>query len=252
MKVIVITGASSGIGEACAFEFARQGHKLVLGSRRIEKLVQITRSCKEAGASDVIALHLDVCDSDSIEKFVQSTLSKNNRIDVLINNAGLALGTEHLRDANEDDWERMLNTNVLGLARITKRFLPSMIERDHGHIVNIGSIAGFATYAGGSVYAATKHAVRAISGALRLELCGTKIRISEIDPGMVETEFSLVRYKNNSEAADAVYQGMQPLTAIDIAELVYFVTSRPPHVNIDNLIVTPTDQASVYKVHRRE
>lgn len=252
MKVVVITGASSGIGQACALQYARHGHLLVLGARRVDKLKEIAAQCKQAGAKWVHAFHLDVCNIESINLFVESALKETKKIDILINNAGLALGVDPVSHGKEEDWEQMLNTNVLGLVKITKRFLQGMIELDNGHIVNIGSIAGFSTYAGGSVYAGTKHAVKAISGALRLELCGKKIRISEIDPGMVETEFSLIRFNNDVQAAQKVYHGMQPLNANDIAETVYFVTSRPAHVNIDHIIVTPSDQASVYKVHRSD
>lgn len=250
MKVVVITGASSGIGAACAVEFARHGNALVLGARREEKLVDVARRCQELGASRVTTLPLDVCDPDSVQRFVEATLAQHGHVDVLVNNAGLALGADHVVKGSEDDWQRMLDTNVMGIVRVTKAFLPSMIARDRGDIVNMGSVAGFQTYAGGSVYAGSKHAVRAISGALTLELNGTMIRVSEIDPGMVETEFSLVRFKQNPDAAKAVYKGMQPLTGQDVAEIVHFVTSRPPHVNLDHVIVMPTHQASVYKTHR--
>lgn len=251
MKVTVITGASSGIGLACAIEFAQRGDALVLGARRVDKLAEVSQLCKQAGAAHVQALSLDVCQTDSVTKFVESTFEAHPHVDTLINNAGLALGVDPVVSGDEDDWQRMIDTNVMGLMRVTKSFLPKMIERNQGDIVNIGSIAGFQTYAGGAVYAGTKHAVRAISGALRLELNGTNIRISEIDPGMVETEFSLVRFGNNEETAKNVYKGMRPLTGKDIAEIVYFVTSRPSHVNLDHVIVMPTDQAAVYKTFRR-
>ena len=251
MKITVITGASSGIGKACAIEFAKNGGRLVLGARRKDQLIQVAELCKQSGATDVLTLCLDVCNSDSVRKFVQDAMEQFAHIDVLINNAGLALGLDHLLHGEERDWQQMLDTNVMGLARVTKAFLPSMLARNQGDIINIGSIAGFQTYAGGAIYAGSKHAVRALSGALRLELNGTNIRVSEIDPGMVETEFSLVRYKNNSHAAKAVYEGMQPLSGKDIAEIVYFVTTRPSHVNLDHIIVMPTAQASVYKTSRQ-
>jgi NADP-dependent 3-hydroxy acid dehydrogenase YdfG len=249
-KVCVITGASAGIGEACAEVFARQGYALALGARRRARLEVIAPRLRELGAPVVITRTLDVRDAASIAAFHAAVCETFDRVDVLVNNAGLAAGLDPVATGKDQDWEAMLDTNVYGLLRVTRQFLADMIREDHGHIVNIGSIAGFHTYANGSAYAGSKHAVKAITGALRLELSGTRIRVSEIDPGMVETEFSLVRLKDSTKA-DAVYQGMTPLTGQDIADCIYFAVSRPPHVNVDHIIIMPTDQASVYKVHRR-
>lgn len=249
-KVCVVTGASAGIGAACAAEYAKHGYSLVLGARRTEKLIAMVEALKDLGAKRVVCAELDVRDEASVGRFYADAVRAFPKVDVLVNNAGLAAGFDPVVTGNDDDWQAMLDTNVYGLLRVTRKFLPSMIAADHGHIVNMGSIAGFFTYANGSMYAGTKHAVKAISGALRQELAGTRIRVSEIDPGMVETEFSLVRLKDEGKAK-AVYQGMTPLNGQDIAECVYFATSRPAHVNVDHILVMPTDQSAVHKVHRR-
>ncbi len=249
-KVAVITGASAGIGQACAEIYAEHGYSLVVGARRTDKLEALAPKLEKLGAQGVLVLGLDVTDEKSVDAFHAQTLKKFGQVDVLLNNAGLAAGLDPVVTGKDADWQAMLDTNVYGLLRVTRTFLPKMIEENHGHVVNMGSIAGFHTYANGAVYAGTKHAVKAISGALRLELNGTAIRVSEIDPGMVETEFSVVRLKDESKAK-SVYQGMTPLKGRDIAECVYFITSRPAHVNVDHLLIMPTDQASVYKTHRR-
>jgi NADP-dependent 3-hydroxy acid dehydrogenase YdfG len=250
MKVTVVTGASSGIGAACAESFARGGWAVAMGARREERLQDLAHRLGVLGAPKVLTLALDVTVQDSVEAFATTVERQFSKIDVLVNNAGLAAGLAPVADGSDADWQAMLDTNVYGLLRATRRFLPRMLKQRHGHIINMGSIAGFTTYANGAVYAGTKHAVKAISGALRHELNGTPIRVSEIDPGMVETEFSLVRLKDEGKAK-AVYQGMTPLTANDIADCVYFAATRPPHVNIDHIIIMPTDQASVFKTHRR-
>lgn len=249
-KVAVITGASAGIGQACAEIYAEHGYSLVIGARRTDKLEALAPQLERAGAKGVLVLSLDVTDEKSVDAFHTQTIKKFGHVDVLVNNAGLAAGLDPVVSGKDSDWQAMLDTNVYGLLRVTRKFLPKMMERNAGHVVNMGSIAGFHTYANGAVYAGTKHAVKAISGALRLELNGTAIRVSEIDPGMVETEFSVVRLKDETKAK-TVYQGMTPLTGRDIAECVYFITSRPAHVNVDHLLIMPTDQASVYKTHRR-
>lgn len=249
-KVCVVTGASAGIGQACAEEFARHGWALALGARRLDRLEAMREQLIKLGAPQVLTLPLDVRASDSIAAFQTSVNESYACVDVLINNAGLAAGLDPVATGKDDDWSAMLETNVYGLLRVTRAFLHSMLARNHGHIINIGSIAGFQTYANGSMYAGTKHAVKAISGALRLELNGTAIRVSEVDPGMVDTEFSLVRLQDESKAK-AVYQGMVPLSGHDIAECVFFAATRPPHVNVDHIIVMPTDQASIYKTFRR-
>jgi NADP-dependent 3-hydroxy acid dehydrogenase YdfG len=247
---VVITGASSGIGAACAEIFARSGHTLILGARRLDRLETLAPHLRSLGAADVWVGELDVTKLASIEQFQRESQSRFGGVDVLINNAGLAAGLDPVATGSDDDWEAMMNTNVLGLLKVSRAFLKGMIAANHGHIFNMGSIAGFHTYAKGAAYAGSKHAVRAISGALRQELTGTAIRISEIDPGMVETEFSLVRLGDQAKA-DEVYRGMTPLTAADVAECVYFAATRPPHVNIDHIVLMPTDQSSIGLVHRR-
>ena len=247
---VVITGASSGIGAACAEIFARGGHTLILGARRLDRLETLASHLRSLGAADVWVGELDVTKLASIEQFHRESQSRFGRVDVLINNAGLAAGLDPVATGSDEDWEAMINTNVLGLLKVSRTFLKDMIAANHGHIFNMGSIAGFHTYAKGAAYAGSKHAVRAISGALRQELTGTAIRISEIDPGMVETEFSLVRLGDQAKA-DEVYRGMTPLTPADVAECVYFAATRPPHVNIDHIVLMPTDQSSIGTVHRR-
>jgi NADP-dependent 3-hydroxy acid dehydrogenase YdfG len=249
-KVVVISGASSGIGEACAEVLAAHGVKLALGARRKDRLDAMAGKLRELGAQEVFTQVLDVTDQGSVDRFHDAVRAKFGDTDVLINNAGLAAGMDPVATGKDSDWQAMLDTNVYGLLRFTRKFLPGMLKAEKGHIVNMGSIAGFFTYANGSMYAGTKHAVKAITGALRYELNGTPLRVSEIDPGMVETEFSVVRLKDEDKAK-AVYAGMTPLTARDIAECVEFALSRPAHVNVDHVIVMPVDQASVYKTHRR-
>lgn len=249
-KSVVITGASAGIGAACAEIFAEHGWNLALGARRQARLDDQIVRLRDLGASDVHCHEVDVRDESSVNAFGAAVLARFQNVDVLVNNAGLAAGLDPLESGKNADWEAMIDTNIKGLLRVTRRFLGTMRTRGEGHIINMGSIAAFQTYANGAVYAATKHGVRAISGALRLELNGTAIRVTEIDPGMVETEFSLVRL-GTSDDAKRVYQGMTPLTGRDIAECVWFAASRPAHVNIDHVLVMPTDQATVYKVARR-
>jgi len=248
-KVVVITGASAGIGKACADAFASAGYALALGARRLERLEDLRGSLLRLGAPEVLCLALDVCSAASTEAFATAVENRFAKVDLLLNNAGLAAGLSPVATGLDADWQAMIDTNIYGLLRVTRRFLTGMLRLGQGHIVNMGSVAGFHTYANGAVYAATKHAVRAITGALRLELNGTAIRISEIDPGMVETEFSMVRLQNEAKAK-AVYSGMTPLSAADVADCVVFAASRPAHVNIDHILIMPTAQASIYKTHR--
>lgn len=233
---VIVTGASSGIGHAIAALFEERGDRVFHGSRR--------------GGSGQ-GVRLDVRDRSSIERFVAGALDAlGGRVDVLVNNAGLALGLEPTASADPEDWDRMIDTNIRGLLGVTRAVLPHMLAAKHGHVIQIGSIAGHQVYEGGGVYCATKAAVHSISKALRLELCGSGVRLTIVDPGMVETEFSEVRFKGEIKRAAKVYAGMRPLTARDVAECVAFAVDRPPHVNIDQMIVMPTDQASVGKVHR--
>jgi NADP-dependent 3-hydroxy acid dehydrogenase YdfG len=243
-RIAVVTGASSGIGAATARELARQGFRLIVTARRTERLEPLRREF------DAEPYGLDVRDRAAIEAFADRLGERAGRVDVLVNNAGLALGREPLAETVDDDWVQMLETNVLGVARVTRALLPLLRVPPHAHIVNIGSIAGFETYKGGSGYTASKHAVRAISQTLRLELNGEPIRVTEIAPGMVETEFSLTRFRGDGTKAADVYAGMTPLSADDIASCVGFAVSRPPHVNVDYIIVRPIAQATTFQIAR--
>jgi 3-hydroxy acid dehydrogenase/malonic semialdehyde reductase len=248
---VVITGASSGIGEATAFAFANEGAHLILGARRTEKLNALGPKLKTAGAGSVTVMPLDVTNTNSVAKFAKQIASQcSEGIDILVNNAGLALGVDKIADGKESDWQTMMDTNVMGVLRVTRSLLPDMLARGKGHIINMGSIAGFLVYEGGSGYCASKHAARAVTKTLRLEVNGTPIRVTSIDPGMVETEFSNVRF-GDDDKAKAVYKGLEPLTSHDIAECILWSAKRPPHVNIDEIVVMPVAQAAPHKVSRR-
>jgi NADP-dependent 3-hydroxy acid dehydrogenase YdfG len=246
-KIAVVTGASSGIGAASARALAAAGFQVVLGARRLERLLDVAREINAAGAAEAVALTLDVADAVSVEVFAAAV----PRVHLLVNNAGGAQGLEPIAAARDDDWRTMWEVNVLGLMRMTRALLPALLASGDGHVVNLGSVAGFETYAGGAGYTSVKHAVRAISRTLRLELLGKPVRVTEIDPGMVETEFSQVRFRGDQEKASAVYRGMQPLTAEDVADCVVWAATRPSHVNVDEIVVRPRDQATAHHVHRR-
>jgi NADP-dependent 3-hydroxy acid dehydrogenase YdfG len=222
----------------------RLGYRIAAGARRIDR---VRRVVGESG----IALPLDVTNLESIDAFVGEVKKKFGRIDVLVNNAGLASGLNPIADARDDEWIEMWEVNVLGLMRMTRACLPLIRKARHGHIVNMGSIAGFETYKGGGGYTASKHAVHAISRTLRLELNGEPIRVTEVQPGLVETEFSVVRFHGDRKAAKAVYQGVKPLVAADIAECIVFAVTRPPHVDIDEIVVRPIAQAAAWLVARK-
>jgi 3-hydroxy acid dehydrogenase / malonic semialdehyde reductase len=249
---VLITGASAGIGAACARAFAASGARLVLAARRRERLETLASELGEAHDAEALIVEVDVRDAASIDRAVAGLPEAWREVDVLINNAGLGRGLEPVHEGDPAEWEEMIGTNVTGLLRITRALLPGMIERGRGQVVNLGSTAGHEVYPGGTVYCATKHAVRAITQGLRHDLLETPIRVSSVDPGMVETEFSVVRFRGDRERADAVYAGMTPLTPEDIAEIVLFCVTRPPHINIDNVVVKPTAQASSTRVARRE
>lgn len=242
--IAVVTGASSGIGEATAIALGRHGYRVVLGARRVDRL-------KRIAGEEGVALRLDVTDEESVKEFVAEIGRRFHRIDVLVNNAGGALGLNPIADAIDDEWIGMWKTNVLGLMWMTRACLPLLRKAKHGHIVNIGSIAGFETYKGGAGYTAVKHAVRAISKTLRLELNGEPIRVTEVAPGLVETEFSLVRFHGDRNKAKEPYEGIKPLSAEDIADCVLFAVTRPPHVDIDEIVVRPVAQANVVTVARK-
>jgi NADP-dependent 3-hydroxy acid dehydrogenase YdfG len=239
---ILITGASAGIGAAIAKRLATPASVLSLGARRVERLPEVVE--------DAFHRALDVTDEDSIEKFLAAAIAQNGPIDVLINNAGLARGIERVADADGAAWREMIETNVFGVLHMTRRVLPEMIRRGTGHIVMLGSVAARESYPGGSVYCATKAALQSITKAMRLEILGTGVRLSSMDPGLVETEFSLVRFAGDEEKAAKPYLNTRPLRAEDVAECVEFALSRPAHVNIDSMLIMATDQAGAQKVHR--
>jgi NADP-dependent 3-hydroxy acid dehydrogenase YdfG len=244
-RVAVVTGASSGFGEATARSLAAEGFTLVVGARRMDRLAAI------AGEIGARALSLDVRDLSSIARFVESIGAEYGHIDVLINNAGLSAGLDPVAEGQDDDWVQMMETNVLGVLRMTRACLPLLRKAERAHIVNLGSVAGFEVYPGGVGYTASKHAVRAISKTLRLELLGEPIRVTEIAPGLADTEFSLVRFKGDRERAAAPYRGLQPLVAADIADCIVWAVTRPAHVNIDELVVRPIGQATTRDYARR-
>jgi NADP-dependent 3-hydroxy acid dehydrogenase YdfG len=249
-EVVFITGASSGIGEACARLFAGEGALLLLAARRIERLRELERELKSAGAGDVMNIELDVRDAGAVARAVDELPSSWKEIEVLVNTAGLSRGLEPLHEGSLDDWEEMIDTNIKGLLHVDRTVVPLMAGRGSGTIIHIGSIAGRQVYPGGGVYCGTKHAVRAISDGLRIDLLGSGLRVACIDPGMVKTEFSEVRFHGDRERAERVYQGVTPLTADDIAEAVLFTATRPAHVVISDMMILPTDQASAFHYHR--
>lgn len=249
-QIVLITGASSGIGEACARLFAKSGAKLILAARRLEKLETLANELNKEYNSEVYLLKLDVRDRLLVENTLNNLPKDWENIDILINNAGLSRGLDKLHEGSVEDWEEMIDTNLKGLLYVTKTLLPGMIKRDRGYIVNIGSIAGRQTYPKGNVYCASKAAVRAISEGLKQDLLGTPIRITEIQPGLVESEFSIVRFHGNEDKAQKVYQDLTPLTPADVADVVFFCVTRPPHVNISEILLVPVDQATTTLVHR--
>ncbi|MDB6017730.1 MAG: Short-chain dehydrogenase/reductase [Pedosphaera sp.] len=248
----MITGASSGFGAAAALAFAAEGAKLLIGARRVDRLESVAAEALKRGAPAAYFQVLDVSKTASANSFIDWARTKTNQLDVLINNAGGAMGIDLVADGKDEDWETMLQTNVLGVLRMTRAALPLMINNPGGSIINIGSFAARTAYEGGAAYCAAKAGELQITRVLRLELSGTGLRVSSIDPGLAETEFSLVRFKGDVARAKKPYEGTEPLTAEDIAEVLVWVANRPPHVNIDEMLIKPTDQAAIHKVHRRK
>ena len=247
---ILITGASSGFGAAAAVAFASSGANLILGARRIERLEKVAQTCRDLGSS-AHSHFLDVASSQSVITFASWVSEITPCVHVLINNAGGAHGLDTVATGKDSDWEAMVQSNFLGLLRVTRAILPLLRHHSGSSIINIGSIAGHTAYAGGAVYCGVKSAERSVTQALRLELNGTGIRVCSLDPGMALSEFSSVRFKGDEVRASAVYQGVEPLTPEDIAETLVWMASRPTHVNIDELVIKPTDQAAIHKVYRR-
>ncbi len=250
-KVVLITGASSGIGKSCARAFAGTGARLILAARRLPRLNELAAELKRKQGEDILLLGLDVRDQPAVEGAVNGLPAEWAAIEVLVNNAGLSRGLDKIHEGKLDDWEEMIDANIKGLLYVSRAVIPGMVKRGQGHVINIGSIAGHEVYPGGNVYCATKFAVRALSKGMRIDLNGTPIRVSEVAPGMVETEFSLIRFRGDKERAGKVYQGLTPLSPDDIADAVVYCATRPPHVNISEMLVLPTAQASTTMVHRK-
>ena len=240
---VLITGASAGIGAACARAFAAEGARLVLAARRVERMEALAAELRGAHGTESHLLELDVRDAGVVSRVLEDLPPEWSAIDVLVNNAGLSRGLDKVHEAHLFDWEEMIDTNVKGLLYVTRAVVPGMVKRGRGHVINIGSIAGHETYPGGSVYCATKAAVRTITTGLRLDLFGTPVRVSAVDPGALETEFSVVRFRGDEDRAAEVYEGYQPLTAEDVADAVLWAATRPPHVNVDEILIKCTAQA---------
>jgi serine 3-dehydrogenase len=251
-KVVFITGASSGIGRACARAFARDGAKLIMAARRRSRLEELEAELRFAKGTKTHLVEVDVRRQPAVDKAVDELPAAWHDIEVLVNNAGLSRGLDKLHEGKTSDWEEMIDTNIKGLLYISRAVIPGMVKRGRGHIINIGSIAGHEVYPNGNVYCATKFAVRALSKGLRLDLLGTGLRVSNVDPGLVETEFSLVRFRGDQERAEKVYQGYTPLSPDDIADAVIYCATRPPHVDVSEIVVMPTDQASTTLVNRKQ
>jgi len=249
-KIALITGASSGIGEATAKKLAQEGFNVIITGRRKEKLEELSKKIKEEHKKETLNLSFDVRNQEEVNHAINTLPEEWKNIDVLINNAGLAVGTSPLQEGIIDDWERMIDTNIKGLLYITRAISPLMIEKQKGHIVNIASIAGKEVYPGGNVYCATKHAVDALSRGMRTDMLKHNIKVTNIAPGMVETEFSLVRFKGDKDTADNVYNGFSALSGEDIADTIAFVVTRPTHVCLNDILIMPTAQANARDVNK--
>ncbi|MEK7705490.1 MAG: SDR family NAD(P)-dependent oxidoreductase [Myxococcota bacterium] len=250
-RVVLITGASSGIGAACARAFAAEGAVLVLAARRRERLEALAAELRAAHRTQIELVTLDVREEAAVTSALAALRPPFHAVDVLINNAGLSRGMSKLHEGASDDWHEMIDTNIKGLLTVTRAIVPGMVERGRGHVINLGSLAGHEVYPGGAVYCATKHAVRALSRGLRMDLLGTPIRVSSVDPGMVETEFSVVRFHGDEARAQKIYEGLDPLVAEDITDAILYCATRPVHVNIDDIVMMPVAQASTTLNHRR-
>ncbi|HEX2969408.1 MAG TPA: SDR family oxidoreductase [Bacteroidales bacterium] len=249
-KVILVTGATSGFGKAIARKFAANGYDIIITGRRKDRLTELESELKADGSTKVLSLCFDVRDRKAVKSVVDNLTDEWKKIDVLVNNAGLAAGLSHIDEGDIDDWDQMIDTNIKGLLYVTRSVAPLMAKRNTGHIFNIGSIAGIDPYENGNVYCATKAAVAQLSRTMRVDLLKHSIRVTNIAPGMAETEFSLVRFRGNNEKADAVYNGVKSLTAEDVADVVWYCASLPQHVCINELVITPVQQANAFYVNR--
>ena len=252
MKIVLVTGATAGFGKAIALKFAEHGYDVIITGRRTERLAELEAEIKATYETKVFSLNFDVSDKKAVANSLNSLPHDWKKIDVLVNNAGLAQGLSLIQDGDLDDWDTMIDTNVKGLLYVSRTIMPWMIENGHGHIINIGSIAGKEAYAKGNVYCATKHAVDAISKSMRIDMLQHGIKVTSINPGAAETEFSIARFKGDAERAKLVYQGYQPLLAEDIAEVAFFAASRPKHVVLNDIIITPLAQANTSYILKRQ
>ncbi|MGA7158742.1 MAG: SDR family NAD(P)-dependent oxidoreductase [Acidobacteriaceae bacterium] len=250
-KIVFVTGASAGIGAATAMEFARRGAKLLLCARRLEKLQAMEAELRDAGAVDVLNFELDVRDGAAVQRAWSELPEAWRAVDVLVNNAGLSRGLTKLYQDEIENWEEMIDTNVKGLLYVTRVVVPGMVERNDGHVISLGSIAGHMAYANGGVYCATKAAERFISDGLRIDLNGTAVRVTSVDPGMVETDFSRIRFRGDEERAAKTYQNVDPLQPEDVADVIVWAATRPPHVSIQTVVLTPTAQANPFVLTRK-
>lgn len=249
-KWVFITGASAGFGAEGALHFAREGAHVAIGARRVERLEQVASDCEKAGAASVHFHELDVACSDNVNAFVEWLKGLTDKVDVLVNNAGGAHGADTVAEGKDSDWEAMVQSNLLGLMRVSRACLPLLVDNPGSTVINIGSIAGRVAYEGGSVYCGVKAAEKQITQSLRLELNGTGVRVGTLDPGLAETEFAMVRFKGDQAKSDKVYEGLEPLVAEDIAEAMVWMATRPPHVCIDEILIKCTAQAAIHKTHR--
>jgi NADP-dependent 3-hydroxy acid dehydrogenase YdfG len=249
-RIAYITGATSGIGKACAVKFASQGWDVIITGRRADRLMDTAHELESKYGIKVLPQCYDVRNLSEVQKNIAALDQHWSGVDVLINNAGLAVGRSPIQEGIYDDWERMIDTNIKGLLYVTRELTPKMIANRKGHIINVASLAGIETYGGGNVYCGTKHAVRALSRSMRIDLVQYGIKVGTVSPGAADTEFSIVRYKGNEEMANKTYEGFQPLTAQDIAESVYFMATQPAHVNIEEIFILPTAQATSTIIHR--
>ena len=250
-NIVLITGATAGIGKACAELFAEHGSRIILAARRTDRLREIAADLKSRFNAETFELTVDVSQSAQVEQAIKSLPENWRAVDILINNAGMARGVDKIHEASVSDWEEMINTNIKGLLYMSRAVIPGMVARGRGHIVNLGSIAGHQVYPGGNVYCATKHAVDALTKGMQIDLVDTPVRVTTVDPGMVETEFSMVRFRGDEQRAKKVYENIEPLTGRDIAETVLFAVTRPAHVNISEVIIMPTNQANATAVYRK-
>lgn len=248
--LVLITGASAGIGTACAERFAAEGYALALWARRADRLRELASRLSLQYGTVVHTDGVDIRDYAAVEAAAGRMRDQAGDPDVLVNNAGLAAGMDVIHEGSPEDWDRMIDTNLKGLLHVTRAVLPAMVERGSGHVINIGSTAGHQVYPRGNVYAATKFGVRALTKGMNIDVAGSGVRVSSVDPGYVDTEFSLVRFEGDQERADATYRGFQPLDAADVADAVWYVASRPPHVNVFDLVVVPTAQRDAFIVDR--